>query len=859
MVRRGGTGLFAARWIWVWLFLCLFFLHRAAIASAAPLSDLDALRYIASHGDLIQAFGADASKGRSHYEQQGLKEGRKITFEPLIYIATHPDLMVAFKVDELQATRHYINHGFKENRSAGNFDPLRHIASHGDLIKAFGLNTTDATKNYILDGYAEGRQSDFDALAYIASHADLMAAFATDVVAATKHFIQWGFNEGRRVTFNALAYIASYADLIGAFGTDVVAATKHYIAFGYQEGRRATFNAVAYLSNHLDLRSAFGADTAAAARHYIGFGFLEGRSVARDVSSPSSRLDAHRFLVQASFGPTERDIQRLMELGSAANAYERWIDEQIAKPISLQLPATIAAVPDPRPPNFNPDFPHKERKETWFKNALYGDDQLRQRVAWALSQIMVVSGTGALFQRPWATADYYDMLARNAFGNYRQLLEDVTLHPAMGVYLSMFGNQKSVEGTNLRPDENYAREMMQLFSIGLVQLNADGTRKLDSTGQPIPTYDQDTIRGFARVFTGWRGQCNTRYYQSGDCPWDSADLHYFPNDQYAPPNVADFNQMRPMKLFEEKHESGTKQLLKYPGVELPNGLVSAGLGGQRDLQLALDNVFNHPNVGPFISKQLIQKLVTSNPSPGYVRRVADVFANDGKGVRGNLSAVVKAILLDSEARLKSEDAAGGKLKEPLLRLTQLWRAYDGKTPSGVVGMIMWGYEFGGPGGAFGQSPQEAPSVFNFFSPNYAPPGEITDAGLLAPEMQLANENLHTETHNFFYDQIRQVFEVPTAKRESKTVYMNLDSEVAAADDIDKLLDRVSEKLLGSADALTPAVRADFRVQLSRTVVDVNRGATANTTREQYLLEQRRNRVVDAVYLIVTSPDYAVQR
>jgi uncharacterized protein (DUF1800 family) len=314
-----------------------------------------------------------------------------------------------------------------------------------------------------------------------------------------------------------------------------------------------------------------------------------------------------------------------------------------------------------------------------------------------------------------------------------------------------------------------------------------------------------------------------------------------------------------MKLFEEKHESGTKQLLKYAGVALPDGLLSAGLGGERDLQLALDNVFNHPNVGPFISKQLIQKLVTSNPSADYVRRVADTFANDGRGVRGNLAAVIKAILLDPEARIAATNPAAGKLKEPLLRLTQLWRAYDGKTPSGVVGMIMWGYEFGGPAGAFGQSPQESPSVFNFFSPNYSPPGEIADAGLLAPEMQLANENLHTETHNFFYDQIRQVFEVPVDKREPKTIYMTLDSELAVADDVDKLLDRVSERLLGSVDVLTPAVRADFRAQLLRTSIDVNRSASATPSRSQYLVEERRKRVTDAIYLISTSPDYAVQR
>jgi uncharacterized protein (DUF1800 family) len=181
---------------------------------------------------------------------------------------------------------------------------------------------------------------------------------------------------------------------------------------------------------------------------------------------------------------------------------------------------------------------------------LYGEDQLRQRVAWALSQIMVVSGTGALFQLPWATADYYDMLVRNAFGNYRKLLEDVTLHPAMGLYLSALGNQKAVVGTNLRPDENYAREMMQLFSIGLVQLNMDGTRALDARGQPVPTYDQATIAGFARVFTGWKWQCSTRFYPNGGCSWNDASQEYWPTDA---PRIQDFNQ-----AARERHQAGSQ-------------------------------------------------------------------------------------------------------------------------------------------------------------------------------------------------------------------------------------------------------------------------------------------------------------
>ena len=831
--------------------LSLWLLMPSVALSQAPLSDLDALRYVASHGDLIEAFGADAVKGRAHYEQFAAKEGRKITFQPLIYIASHPDLMAAFKLDELQATRHYINYGSKENRSSGNFDPLRYIASHGDLITAFGLNTTEATKNYILFGHSEGRKSDFDALAYIASYADLMSAFATDVAAATKHFIQSGFAEGRRITFDALAYIASYADLIAAFGTDVVAAAKHYISFGYQEGRRATFNAVTYLANHVDLRSVFGADMAAATRHYINYGYAEGRGASRDIGSPSTRLDAHRFLVQTTFGPTEQDIERLMNLGSSPNAYERWIDEQIAKPVSLQLPATIAVVPKPIPMGFGPDRPHLTRVEAWFKNALTGEDQLRQRVAWALSQIMVVSGTNALLFMPWATADYYDMLSRNAFGNYRQLLEEVTLHPAMGVYLSMLGNQKAVEGSNIRPDENYAREMMQLFSIGLVQLNMDGSRKLDANGQPIPTYDQDTIRGFARVFTGWRWACPS--YNPVGCKFADSNMDAWPTE-------TNFNQVKPMGHFPDQHEPGAKQLLVYPGVSLPNGVLAANLGGPTDLREALDNVFNHLNVGPFISKQLIQKLVTSNPSGAYVSRVAQVFNNDGTGIRGNLTAVIKAILLDSEARELSTSQTAGKVKEPLLRLTQLWRAYDAAAPSGKFTNFSFCCPVYGasPVHIFGQSPGESPSVFNFFSPFYAPSGEIADAGLVAPELQLANENLHTQMGWFFHVQTHYRTNLSMGAQGEDSFYINVDDEMKIADDVDALIDAVATSLLGSPDMLSRGTRRYIRNQIRGWEINPTFPYTTSE-RIKHQTGLKQVRVSDTLYLMVTSPDFAVQR
>jgi uncharacterized protein (DUF1800 family) len=816
---------------WVWL---IGLLVLPTCLRAETLSDLDALRYIASHSDLIQAFGADPVKGRTHYEQDGVKEGRQITFDPNLYMASHPDLIQAFRGNEEQATRHYITWGFKEGRSARSFDPL----------------------------------------AYIASHADLIAAFGTDVVKALRHYVNWGFSEGRRVTFDALAYIASYGDLIAAFATDVVAATKHYIESGYKEGRQAVFDVILYLSNHYDVRQAFGGDTQAATRHFISFGFKEGRVSSWSNSSPLNRIDAHRFLVQSTFGPTESDVQRLMELSKSGRAYERWIEQQMQVEPSLQLPSLIALVPPSPPTDFNIPMRHRDRVEKWFEHALWGEDQLRQRVAWALSQIFVVSDAGILDQYPFATADFYDMLARNAFGNYRTLLESVTLHPAMGLYLSHLGNRRAQPGTNLRPDENYAREMMQLFSIGLVELELDGRVRRNADGQPISTYNPDTISGFARVFTGWHWQCSKgiqwitfwgdRY--SGNCEFKNIVAEVLPVRPTAP-----FNQTLPMTLYPAEHEDGTKQLLKYAGVRLPNGVVPAGQGGLKDLRDALDNVFYHPNVGPFIGKQLIQRLVTSNPSPAYVGDVAAVFNNDGSGVRGNLAAVVRAILLHPEARQQPKGAAAGKLKEPILRLAQFWRAYDVQSNNKKFDLDVFCCslaEFGttlynlAPNLWLGQSPNQSPSVFNFFTPSFAPLGEIADAGLVAPELQLSTEHLHTKITSLFHLLVTsdgsRIRATERGSRPSNDIFFVNDYEWDNAYDDEKLISAVSTKLLGDSKAMSPSLRKAIQGRLDGlkrhwTPGDPNFEGKASD------IQLRQSRVSDAMFLTLISPEYAVQR
>ena len=542
-------------------------------------------------------------------------------------------------------------------------------------------------------------------------------------------------------------------------------------------------------------------------RALISIVILCGPATYHANAAAPTRAEAFRFLTQSTFGPTTAEVDRLIALGDSSEAYGRWIDEQLALGPSLLLPAVQAKYATVK----NISTLNSTRQETWFGNAMTRPDQLRQRVAFALSELLVVSQHGELAKMPFATADYYDLLSRHAFGNYRQLIEDVTLHPAMGTYLSMLGNQKPDPARNIRPDENYARELMQLFSIGLVQLNPDGTAPVDGTGEPLPTYDQAVVEGFAHVFTGW---------------------HYAGATLFSKAKRTNANQIQPMRVYPEQHASGTKQLLSYAGAAMP--VLPDGQTPEQDLEAALDNVFNHPNVGPFISRQLIQRLVASNPSPAYVARIAAVFSDDGAGQRGNLGAVVKAILLDPEARqgTASMSDVSGKLKEPLLRLLQLWRAYDAAAPIGI-------YALSDADVIFGQGPQLSPTVFNFFSPAYAPPGEIGDRGLVAPEMQLASEHLNTSVTNYFYTQILIRNSSKTALG-ARIVRINIAPETAVAGNPDALVALIADKLLGGN--ITPTLAAEARAAALRVVA--SKPAT---------------RAAEALYLVATSPEFAVQR
>ncbi|MEO8673453.1 MAG: DUF1800 family protein [Tahibacter sp.] len=547
-------------------------------------------------------------------------------------------------------------------------------------------------------------------------------------------------------------------------------------------------------------------------------------------AGPFNDGDAARFLTQATFGPSLAEIANLRTLG-----YSAWLDQQFAATPSYQEPFLdwVRGLP-PNSPSGSSSVYQQQRLETWFINSVgmydpsspprVHDDQLRQRVALALSEIFVTSDrNGMLLFQPWALGSFYDALTRNAFGSYRSLLQDVTLHPAMGIYLSMAGNRKPDAALNIRPDENYAREILQLFSVGLNLLNLDGSLYMPS-GQPVATYNQTVVRGFAHVFTGWN---------FNDCALsDYDDCGYY--NGYEP------GMRQSMTSFETYHDNTTdKQLLKYDTAVLPNGILVHGGTAPVELTKALDNIYNHPNVAPFICKQLIQRLVTSNPTPGYVQRVATVFNNNGAGARGDLKAVVKAILLDVEARYGhySQGDRYGKLREPMLKLAQLWRNTVARSSNGRINLI---YD---PAESYGQAPQRSRSVFNFFRPNFQQPGEIRDLGLVSPEFQIATDSLIVSTPNdlefrIFYNYIGSDH---WTAQDPDTALMDLAplSTLAAAPAT--LIDRLN--LLMLSGQMSPFMRQTLLTRLNA-LPNANGG---------------RDRVQHALYLIAISPEYSIQK
>lgn len=487
---------------------------------------------------------------------------------------------------------------------------------------------------------------------------------------------------------------------------------------------------------------------------------------------PITDAAATRFLEQATFGPTAADIAHLESVG-----YDAWFNEQFT-----------AATTDYPDATDNTDL--SVVQAAFFHNAITAQDQLRQRVAFALGQVFVVSD--AKIDSRVGIVNFQRTLLADAFGNYRQMLKDVTLSPAMGTYLDMADNTAADPAQGTSPNENYAREVMQLFSVGVSKLNDDGSIALDGNGKAMPTYTQDMIEGMARTFTGW-----TYPLKPGETSSPFNDEYY----------------VGVMESHEDYHEPGTKQLL--------DAVQPAGQGAVKDLDAALDSIVRNPNVGPFVGTRLIQALVKSNPSAAYVKRVAAAFANNGLGVRGDMKAVIRAVLQDPEARAGDTQTAGsndGKLREPVLYMTRLLRAFKGRSD----GVDLDNYSQG-----MRQDVFNAPSVFNFYPPSYKPQGYT----LLGPEFKIVNSPTVTTRLNFAYDLTNQ--QLPTG------THIDVSDLVAIAGDSNALIAKLDAILMYGT---TPAsVKAAVSKALS--------GFAGDNTQRTML----------AIYLFAASPAFNTQR
>lgn len=531
-----------------------------------------------------------------------------------------------------------------------------------------------------------------------------------------------------------------------------------------------------------------------------------------------TNTEAARFLLQAQFACTPEDITSVRTLG-----YDAWLTQQFNSVQSQTgtewLDSRGWHIPDARDKYFNPVA------GDWmaWRMLMTGSDQLRKRCALALSEMMVVSLNPIDgFWPPYVIAAYWDLLNTHAFGNFRTLLEEITLNPAMGFFLNTKGNQKEDPTTGRVPDENYAREVMQLFTIGLYELNADGTLKLDSSGKPKETYTQSDITNLARVFTGYDWNYDRVFWQT--VPWLT----------YKVPST-EFTRDR-MKFDASKHST---QAVTFLGTTIP-----ANTPGSEALKTALDTLFNHPNTGPFVAHQMIQRLVTSNPSPAYVGRVAAAFANNGSGVRGDMRAVWRAILMDTEARTLPTDNRAGKLREPIVRLAQWARTFNVSSVSGkweIYDLTTGDFALvltPRADSALGQSPLRPPSVFNYFRPGYTPPQTaLATSGDVAPEFQLHNESSTAAYINFLNMCI---------KYGHNDVIPSYADVLGIAHNSRELLDWLNLYLSGG--------------QLSDTTITLLQGALdADALTATSPDNAKLARIYNAVLVIMACPEYLIQK
>lgn len=528
-----------------------------------------------------------------------------------------------------------------------------------------------------------------------------------------------------------------------------------------------------------------------------------------------------RFLSQATFGADEDDIENAMAVTSSD-----WIRAEFDRSPSLFLP-------------YVQDFSARDERDflkdqsptfAFWENSIKGEDQLRQRVAYALSQIFVIShgpSSSQLSQYQRTVGHYQDILVNGSFGNFRDLLEDVTYSPAMGVWLTYKSNRPADSETGRVPDENYAREVMQLFTIGVNELNPDGTLKLGTDGDPIETYNNEDVTGLAKVFTGLALK-GDRF-----------------NANLGSSRIPDDARYSPMITYDRFHSTAEKTFL--------GTIIPANTGAETSIDTALDTLFNHPNVGPFIGRQMIQRLVMSNPSPAYVERVATVFdtgrytlpdeTSIGTGERGDMKPFIAAILFDPEAR-DQDGAEDGKIKEPVLRFTHFARAFDIGPMNPEKLYTLWDTT-----DSLGQSPYKSPSVFNFYRPGYIPPGSQSgQAGMTVPEMQITHTSSVAGYANFItyfafgYQRYANEPEVQSAMRPDYSEELPLASDPAA------MVTHLSEKLLAGD------ISGVLRARIEAITNDI---PLTDANNPDY--DGREFRVAMAVTLMMTSPEYIVQK
>jgi uncharacterized protein (DUF1800 family) len=541
--------------------------------------------------------------------------------------------------------------------------------------------------------------------------------------------------------------------------------------------------------------------------------------------------DRTRFMEQATFGPTVDLDNRIRRIGLRTWLAEQFQETYPTIPYPDVLPQPVNApllcngtsdltlpVPDPVdiPLTCNRDTYQQYLPQNWFfQEAFYGNAQLKHRVSWALAQMWVTSGVD--IQQSSHMVNYHKIISNNAFGNWRTLMKEMTLSPTMGDYLNM------ATSTKASPNENYAREVLQLFNIGLFMLNQDGTVKVDGTGTPIPSYDQNTVNNFTKVLTGW-----TFCQVPASCP------------KFV---LGTVNFGDPMWLNTgSNHDITAKTLLSYPGATTTNIAACTGCTGtallnyaNNSLDQTIDNIFNHPNVPPFVSKQLIQQLVTSDPSPAYVQRVANVFTNNGSNVRGDLKAVVRAILLDPEARGNNKTAPNyGKLREPVLYATNLMRQFNVKSADGlsnsdgVVNQLT---------NNMGQNVFRSPTVFNYYPPDYLVPGTTT----LAPEFAIMTTGTAVTRTNFLNTMVYARVNVGTNIPNGTSLnFADLQALATADTTGNRLLDALNTRMMHGA--MPAAMRSSILTAVT---------AIASTN--------PLARTQAAIYLIATSSQYQVQR